>query len=80
MPQSKKRKHHHEHHQPASAVKSKKSKSAVLVAVIFFCVLGIGITYFTAGASPLWMLLGAVAGSVAGYFFGQQIDKALAKK
>ncbi|MFM6926517.1 MAG: hypothetical protein ACKOU7_13505 [Ferruginibacter sp.] len=80
MPQSKKRKHHHEHHQPASAEKAKNNKSAVLVAVIFFCVLGIGITYFAAGPDLLWLLVGAVAGGIAGYFFGQQIDKALAKK
>lgn len=80
MPQSKKRKHHHEHHQPASAEKAKKNRSAVLVAVIFFCLLGTGITYFAAGPGLLWLLTGAVAGGVAGYFFGQQIDKALAKK
>jgi uncharacterized membrane protein YqgA involved in biofilm formation len=80
MPQSKKRKHHHEYHPPANAEKAKKSKSAVLVAAIFFCLLGIGIAYFAAGASTLWLLTGAVAGAVAGYFFGLQIDKSFSKK
>jgi uncharacterized membrane protein YqgA involved in biofilm formation len=80
MPQSKKRKHHHEHHQSPNAEKAKKNKSAVLVAVIFFCLLGIGITYFAAGPGLLWILTGAVVGAIAGYFFGLQIDKALAKK
>lgn len=80
MPQSKKRKHHHEHHQPASAEKAAKNKSAVLITVIFFCILGVGITYFAADGSPLWLLIGAAAGGVAGYFFGHQIDKALAKR
>jgi hypothetical protein len=80
MPQSKKRKQHHEFHPPANADKAKKGKSAVLVAGIFFSLLGIGIAYFAAGASLLWLLTGAVAGAVAGYFFGQQIDKALSKK
>jgi hypothetical protein len=80
MPQSKKRKHHHESHPPANAQKTKKGKSAVLVAGIFFSLLGIGIAYFAAGASLLWLLTGAAAGAVAGYFFGHQIDKALSKK
>ena len=80
MPQSKKRKHHHEHHQAANAEKVKKNKSAVLVAGIFFCLLGIGITYFAAGATLVWLVIGAVAGAIAGYFFGHQIDKAMAKR
>jgi hypothetical protein len=80
MPQSKKRKQHHEFHPPANADKVKKGKSAVLVAGIFFSLLGVGIAYFAAGASLLWLLTGAVAGAVAGYFFGHQIDKALSKK
>ncbi len=80
MPQSKKRKHHHEHHQPANTAKAAKSKSAVLITVIFFCILGVGITYFAADGSLVWLLAGAAAGGVAGYFFGHQIDKALTKK
>jgi hypothetical protein len=80
MPQSKKRKHHHEFHPAANAEKAKKNKSAVLVAGIFFSLLGIGIAYFATGASLLWLLTGAVAGAVAGYFFGKQIDKSFSKK
>lgn len=80
MPQSKKRKHHHEFHPPANAEKAKKNKSAVLVAGIFFCLLGMGIAYFAAGASLLWLLTGAAAGAVAGYYFGLQIDRTLSKK
>jgi hypothetical protein len=79
MPQSKKRKPHHEHHQPLHE-KATKKNSAVLVAGIFFSLLGIGIAYFAAGSSLLWLLTGAVAGGIAGYFFGHQIDKALSKK
>ena len=80
MPKSKTRKHHHDYHPPANADKSKKSKSAVLVAGIFFSLLGIGIAYFAAGASILWLLTGAVAGAVGGYFFGLQIDKSFPRK
>jgi uncharacterized protein HemX len=80
MPQSKKRKQHHEHHQPANSEKATRSNSAVLVAVIFFCLLGMGIAYFAAGSSLLWLMIGAAGGAVAGYFFGHQIDKALSKK
>ena len=80
MPQSKKRKQHHEFHPPANAEKAKKNRSAVLVAGIFFSLLGIGIIYFAVGASFLWLLSGAVGGAIAGYFFGLQIDKTLSKK
>jgi len=80
MPRSKKRKHHHDFHPPTHPDKAQKTKSAVLVASIFFCLLGIGIAYFAAGASLLWMLVGAVAGAVGGYFFGLQIDRSFSKK
>ncbi len=80
MPQSKKRKHHHEFHPPANAEKAKKNKSAVLVASIFFCLLGLGIAYFAFGTNLLWLLMGAAAGAVGGYFFGLQIDKSFSKK
>lgn len=80
MPKSKTRKHHHDFHPPAHTVKSEKTKSAVIASGIFFCILGIGIAYFAAGASLLWLLAGAVAGAVGGYFFGLQIDKSFSKK
>lgn len=80
MPQSRKRKPHHDHHQTAHTEKATKKNSAVLVAIIFFGLLGAGIAWFAAGDSIVWLLLGAAAGGVAGYFFGHQIDKALAKK
>jgi uncharacterized protein HemX len=80
MPASKKRKEHQGFHPTAHADKTKKNKSAVLVAVIFFGLLGTGIAYFISGASLVWLLVGAIAGGVAGYFFGHQIDKSLSKK
>lgn len=80
MPKSKKRKHHHDFHQQPHTAKADKPKSAVLVTGIFCCLLGIGIAYFAAGASLLWLLIGAVAGAVSGYFFGLQIDKSFTKK
>lgn len=80
MPRSKRRKHHHDHQAPAGLVKTGKKRNAVLVAVIFFGLLGLGIAYFAAGASILWLLAGAAVGAAAGYFFGRQIDSAAAKK
>ncbi len=80
MPRSKKRKQHHDFHPQAHAAKAQKTKSAVLVAGVFFCLLGIGIAYFAAGASLLWLLAGAVAGAAGGYFFGLQIDRSFSKK
>ncbi len=80
MPRSKKRKKHHDYHPPADAVKSKKNRSAVLIAVLFFGLLGLGVAYFAKGAAPLWLAGGTVLGLVGGYFFGKQIDKSFAKK
>ena len=80
MAKSKKRKHQHDFHPPAHEGKANKNKSAVLVAGIFFCLLGIGIAYFAAGPDLLWVLTGAVAGAAGGYFFGLQIDRSFSKK
>ena len=80
MPQSKKRKHHHEYRPPANAVKAKKNKSAVIVSTIFLGLIGIGIAYFAMGSEVLWLLAGAIAGIIGGYFFGRQIDKSFSKK
>ena len=80
MPRSKQRKHHHDPFQPHTpVVKKGKTRSAVTVAVIFFALLGMGIAFFATGSSILWILIGAVAGGVAGYFFGKQIDRSLSK-
>ncbi|MBK8521129.1 MAG: hypothetical protein WAT20_11625 [Ferruginibacter sp.] len=80
MAKSKKRKHHHDFHPPTHAAKADKTKSAVLVAGIFFSLLGIGIAYFAAGTNVVWLIAGAVLGAVGGYFFGLQIDKSFSKK
>lgn len=80
MPRSKKRKHHHDHSSSASFVKSPKKRSAVLVASVFFGLLGMGIAFFAAGSSIPWLFAGVIAGAFAGYFFGRQIDRAAANK
>lgn len=80
MAKSKKRKHHHDFHPPGQPANTQKNKSAVLVASIFFSLLGTGIAYFAFETNLLWLLIGAVLGAVGGYFFGQQIDKSFSNK
>ena len=83
MPRSKTRKNHHDYRPPVNAIKSKKNKSAVSIGIVFFAIIGMGIAYFAAGSTSLWLLWlvgGAVIGSVAGYYFGRQIDKSFTKK
>lgn len=83
MPRSKTRKHHHDHRLPANAVKSKKSRSAVSASIVFFGLAGIGIAWFAAGNSDLWLMwliAGAITGTIMGYFFGHQIDRSFSKK
>ncbi|MEO7307484.1 MAG: hypothetical protein ABIR78_01155 [Ferruginibacter sp.] len=83
MPRSKTRKNHHDYRPPANALKAKKNKSAVSIGIVFFAIIGIGIAYFAAGSTSLWLLWvfgGAIIGSIGGYYFGRQIDKSFTKK
>lgn len=82
MPKSKQRKHHHPEHHPAGThvEKSTRNRSIVPVAIFFFALLGLGISFFAAGASVIWLLLGTIAGAALGYFFGKQMDKSMTNK
>ena len=82
MPASKNRPAHHTHqqHQPVPHHSKPKTNRAVMVSIIFFALLGLGISYFINPESTPALIGGAVTGAVAGYFFGHQIDKALSKK
>ena len=83
MPRSKTRKNHHDQRPIPNATRSKKNRSAVSASIVFFALAGIGIAWFAAGDSDLWLIwltVGAVAGSVLGYYFGQQIDRSFSKK
>ncbi len=80
MPRSKVRKVHHEHPIVPPTAKTKKARSAVKVAIVFFGILGLGIAFFAAGTSVIWLVIGAIAGAVAGYFFGHQIDRSFSKE
>lgn len=83
MPRSRKRKKHHDYQPPANAVKSKKNRSAIPVGIVFLGIIGIGIAYFAGGSGTywmLWLLLGAIIGCIAGYYFGRQINRSFAKK
>ena len=80
MPKSKQRKHHHHDHPSAPhPVKPGKARSIVPVAIFFFALIGLGITFFAAGASPLLLILGVAAGGALGYFFGKQMDKSFTR-
>ena len=80
MPRSKKRKHHHDQHVKTTLVRTGKRRNAVLVATIFFGLLGIGIAFFAAGISVLWLIAGGLGGAAAGYFFGKQIESSASRK
>jgi hypothetical protein len=81
------RKPHHHYHQgyqqkrvnAPPKINSKRANGIITVAVIIFGLLGMGITFFAAGSSIIWLSAGALAGLVFGYFFGHQIVKGLSK-
>ncbi len=79
MPQSKKKKH--QPHPPIPQHKINKRRNKVIaVAIIFFLLFGAGIAFFAAGYNYTWIITGAAAGAVGGYFFGKQVVKDLFRK
>ena len=87
MPRSRTRhKHHqHQHHpnQPQPQQQGKhtpRRRSAVTIMTVFIGILGLFIAFIAAGTDILWLVAGALAGAVAGYFIGHSMDKLAAKK
>ena len=84
MPQSKNRhphKHTPHHDAPvATTPKHKKTNQSIIVTVIFFALIGLGISFFIAGSGIIALAIGAVIGGIAGYVFGWQVNKSLSKK
>jgi F0F1-type ATP synthase assembly protein I len=83
MPQSKSR-HPHKHiqqqHKPSETPKHQKTNRSIIVTVIFFALIGLGISYFVAGSDVTGLIIGVIAGSIAGYIFAMQVNKSLTKK
>lgn len=84
MPASKSR-HPHKHaqqHHPATElpVKHKKANRAVIVAVLFFAVLGLCIGLFIDATSITTLLSSTALGAAAGFFAGYLINKSLSGK
>lgn len=78
MARSHHRKKHKEHvrqyrNTKDELVTERKGKTFAVFTVIGF-LLGLAIGYFATENSILWMAVGAVAGTVAGYFIGKKID------
>ena len=84
MPQSRSRhphKHVQQHNKPTDAPpKHKKTNRSIVVTVIFFALIGLGISYFIAGSDITGLIIGLIAGSIAGYLFAMQVNKSLTKK
>ncbi|WP_460553419.1 hypothetical protein [Ferruginibacter profundus] len=84
MPQSKNRhphKHTPHHDTPATAhPKHKKTNQSIIIGVLFFALIGLGISYFTGASSVTGLLIGLLIGGVVGYIFAWQVNKSLTKK
>ena len=77
MPNSKKRQTHKPHqdfipHKP-------KTKSSVPVAMAFCAIAGLGIAFFAAGSSVIWLPIGLILGLGIGYLIGKQMDRGFNK-
>jgi hypothetical protein len=86
MPRSRTRhKHHHQQHhsnppQQQAQAKTSTRRSAVSIMIVFIGLLGLFIAFIAAGTDILWLIVGALAGAVAGYFIGRSMDRLAAKK
>lgn len=84
MPRSRTRHKHHHHHsnqsQQQTQVKTSTRRSAVSIMIVFIGVLGLFIAFIAAGTDILWLVIGALAGVIAGYFIGRSMDRVAAKK
>lgn len=72
-------KHHHTTHPTHLPHAEKKKKSAKGFMMILLAVFGAVIPLVAIGNNLLWIAAGAIAGAVAGYFLGNQIDKSAGK-
>lgn len=68
----------HQHHEQSAPVKANR-KAAIPLAVIG-AVAGLLVAYIANKESLIALIAGLVIGVVAGYLFGNNIDKGLAKK
>jgi hypothetical protein len=79
MPQSRHRHKHPHHHQAAPAQQPRAAKtvrrSVVAIMIIFIGLLGTGVALLSTGNDPIWLLTGALAGGIAGYFIGRGMDR-----
>ena len=81
MPESRNRhKHHHHHPAPPHRPQAKVKRSAAFVIAIITAILGLAVAFFTQGADPMWLIMGAASGAVVGYVVGRSMDKSLEKK
>ena len=84
MPQSKSRhphKHNTHHNTPGTAIpKPKKTNRSIIVTMIFFALIGLGISYFLVGNSIVGLLIGVAIGAGIGYIFAWQVNRSLREK
>lgn len=72
--------HHQQHHTEAEHGMSRAHRNLLIATTLLFFILGLGIGYFLGGDSYIWPIVTGIAGAVAGYYFGQSIQKAVVKK
>lgn len=80
MPRSKQRAAHKHHHQNHTTGKHPDKKSATLFTIPVCVIFGLGTAWFAGGSSLIWLLAGAIAGTLTGYFLGKKMDESFSKK
>lgn len=71
--------HHHAHSHPHPANPARRQQArgkAIRIMMVFLGILGVFVAYISAGPDLLWLVAGAIAGVVGGYFVGRSMDRA----
>jgi Glycine zipper len=80
MPHSRHR-HKHESHQPHHhPAPPKPARKATPIITFLAAIFGLVVGAMASESNWLWMAIGAIAGTLAGYFIGKNIDNTADKK
>lgn len=75
MPQSKKRHGHHPYQKPSTTVPARQATKGRIIWALLIGVFGMLIGAFASDSSYAAMIIGALAGSLIGYFIGKNMEE-----
>ncbi|MCU7552401.1 glycine zipper domain-containing protein [Chitinophagaceae bacterium LB-8] len=75
MPQSKKRHVHHQYQKPSTSIPARQAIKGRIIWALLIGVFGLLIGAFASESGYAAMIIGALAGSLLGYFIGKNMEE-----